>query len=915
MFGVLGGLLFWAVGALLPQGVAPGHGSLPPDPLALLAQAPAGATNPLRQSYELYRAGQLEAAATLLEATLATYEAQGDTLRTGVTLSNLALVQGQRGQWQRAYGAVERAIALLENHSDPRSPLLVAQSWTILGQLHLAQGAGDRALAAFQAATHRYEDQGETAAIVQSRIRQAQALQYQGFYRRAITEILSPLGTWLGSQPDSLIKAAGLQSLGEALLVADNTQAAIATLEEGLAVLNRLPPGGAEADTLAAQRAALYINLGNVARSRQETATALGHYATAAASPGPHRLRAQLNQLSLWAEQPPSPQTQALSQDLWTTVQQQPLTPEALGDRINLAHSLIALQTACPAVNCPALAWGDIDTLLQDTRTQAHTLGDRRAESYALGLTGTAALRRQQWQTARELTEQALVLATTANATDMTYRWYEQLGEVFERRGQPQRAIAAYQSAVNTLKRLRTDLLAVNPDLQFSFQKSVEPIHRKLVSLLISTYEDSTGSAPAPAALLAARDVIESLQQEELNNYLRAACLDLQEVQLDDITQAQATAVIYPILLPDRLATIVSYPGQGSLAAKQGEGNGPTLDPSRNQNPDQGETQGRDQETLSLYPVTVDLTEMEATLRELRQSLTNRISLAYRTPAQQVYDWVIRPLEADLAARGIDTLVFVLDGGLRNVPMAALFDGEQFLIEKYAIALTPGLQLLAPQPLLDTDLSTLAFGLSEAVTVNIPTTTRQVQFSRLPNVETELEQIQTLLPRTQVLINQEFTPDSFRAALANTRAPIVHLATHGQFSSNQNETFIVAAGGRTITIDDLTTALEATAANRDAAVELLVLSACETAAGDDRAALGLAGIAVRAGARSTLASLWQVDDVATSQLMTQFYTVLTTDRVTKAAALRSAQLAILADPRYRRHPYFWAPFVLVGNWL
>jgi CHAT domain-containing protein len=201
------------------------------------------------------------------------------------------------------------------------------------------------------------------------------------------------------------------------------------------------------------------------------------------------------------------------------------------------------------------------------------------------------------------------------------------------------------------------------------------------------------------------------------------------------------------------------------------------------------------------------------------------------------------------------------------------------------------------------------------VDVPIPNSDRVISFSPLPNVPTEIERISSLIPKTNVLLNEEFTPDSFRTALANASATVVHLATHGQFSSNSNETFIVSWEGQTITIDDLTVSLEATASNQDADVELLVLSACETAAGDDRAALGLAGIAVRAGARSTLASLWQVDDVATSQLMGSFYEELATQRVTKAQALRAAQRAILDNPRYRRHPYYWAPFVMVGNWL
>jgi len=140
------------------------------------------------------------------------------------------------------------------------------------------------------------------------------------------------------------------------------------------------------------------------------------------------------------------------------------------------------------------------------------------------------------------------------------------------------------------------------------------------------------------------------------------------------------------------------------------------------------------------------------------------------------------------------------------------------------------------------------------------------------------------------------------------------LATHGQFSSSRDQTFLLASDG-VIDIDQLAKALVARDNARTSAIELLVLSACETAIGDDRAPLGLAGIALKSGARSTVASLWKVNDAATSTLMQRFYQAVATRRVTKAVALQQAQKAILADPQFRSHPYYWAPFILVGNWL
>ncbi len=266
-----------------------------------------------------------------------------------------------------------------------------------------------------------------------------------------------------------------------------------------------------------------------------------------------------------------------------------------------------------------------------------------------------------------------------------------------------------------------------------------------------------------------------------------------------------------------------------------------------------------------------------------------------------MYDWLIRPAEADLAKSGVKTLVFVPDGALRNIPMAALRDRHQYLIEKYSIALAPSLKLLDPKPLQRRQLKALTVGLSEA---------RQ-GFAPLSNVPLELKQIQSEVSSV-VLLNQKFTSNAFQNQVESTNFPIVHIATHGQFSSKAEQTFILSWDDR-INVKQLDRILQPRNKS-NGAIELLVLSACQTAAGDKRAALGLAGIAVRAGARSTLATLWSVDDAATAELMNEFYRELANTTVTKAEALRRAQLKLIKNPQ-AQHPIYWAAYVLVGNWL
>jgi CHAT domain-containing protein len=492
---------------------------------------------------------------------------------------------------------------------------------------------------------------------------------------------------------------------------------------------------------------------------------------------------------------------------------------------------------------------------------QARTLQDSRAEAYALGELGHLYEHSTQWQEAKNLTEQAITIAQEINAPDITALLQWQLGRVLKQQDRTQEAIAAYSSAINIFKSLRQELVALTPDLQFSFTESVEPVYRELVALLLQF-------APNQTNLKQARELIEALQLAELDNFFREACLKAKPQRIDEIDPK--AAVIYPIVLPDRLAVIVAPPRQ----------------------------------PLFYYETKLAKTELEKVIEQLRLYLNphffdeDRLRLS-----QQLYNWLILPAETQLAQNKVETLVFVLDDALRSLPMAALHDGKQYLIEKYSIALTPGLQLLEPKAIAPKQLKALTAGLSES---------RQ-GFSALPAVEMEVNQIASEVS-SAILLNQNFTLDKLKAQINDTPFPIVHLATHGQFSSKAEQTFLVAWDGR-INVKDLNELLRERSKNISNPIELLVLSACQTATGDKKAALGLAGFAVRSGARSTLATLWKVNDESTAILMIGFYQKLAKNPgISKAKALRIAQLELLQKPQYQ-HPFYWAPFVLVGNWL
>jgi CHAT domain-containing protein len=804
-----------------------------------------------QQAQQLYETGQFDAAIALLNQLVETATTQGNNLARGMALRNLALVYQATGQLSEASATIS---ASLEELQPLDRSLEIAQALEVKGQIELKLGQAETALDTWKMATNLYRESSDISGLTRSQINQAQALKSLGLYRQAI-EQLTIASTFLETQPNTLIKANVLQSLGDAFRVIGNLDKSQELLQQSLTIAEQLSAGDAIA--------AASIGLGNTLRSQQKLSEASNLYKRAAevAQSESIAVQAQLNQLSASIDQNRLEIAQTLVSEIQSKLEELPWTQTTAYASINLAENLAKIQQKWPES-------GNHDRqaaeLLANAIQQAEILGDNRTRSYALGNLGHIYERQEKWADAQQLTEQALMLAQANRAADIAYQWQWQLGRILQVNGDRTGAILAYSQAVETLKVIRGDLVAISSEAQFSFRERVEPVYREFVSLLLEP-----GKEVSQDDLKTARKTIEALQLAELDNFFRDACLDAKPAQIDSVDPK--AAVIYPIILSDRLEVIAALPGQ----------------PLRN------------------YSTPLTKAEIEATISDAIKGLTSprlRGDLNnFLTPSKAAYNWLIRPIEADLAQSEVETLVFVLDGLLRRLPMSALSDGNDYLIQKYAVALTPGLQLLDTQSIASEDFQVFAGGLSEA---------RQ-GFSALPGVLSELTQIEKTVP-AQDLVNLDFTETNVRNLLNSSTFPIIHLATHGEFSSKAEDTFVLTWDDR-INASELENLLRRDSKHEDA-IELLVLSACRTAAGDDRAALGLAGVAVRAGAKSTVASLWYISDAATSVLMTQFYTELSKQTETKAESLRRAQEAVLQNDRFS-HPYFWAAFVLVGNWL
>lgn len=823
----------------------------------------------------LYDAGRYSEAVEVMRQAVQEYQKQGDTLKQAVALGNLSLSYQQLGQWSEAQQAISDSLRLqgvknlpvgektvsFSGASSPKKVL--AQTFVIQGRLLLSKGQAQEALQNWQQAEQLFVSANEPNGAIMAKLNQAQVLQVLGSYRPAI-KILEEVNATLKAEPDSVHKIVAFRSLGDALQLVGDLEKSRKALQQSLKIAQKL--------NHSTEIGASLFSLGNNARSDNQLQQASSYYSqTIQTSPSLlTRTQALLNQLSLTIETKKYTEAQAIIPRLQSQINQLPVSRTAIYAKINFAESLMKIGNGELGISLSPMN-NEVLTVLATAIKEARSIGDTRAQAYALGEMGKLYETTKQFRESQKLTEQALVISQSSNASEITYQLQWQLGRLLKNQGDINGAIKYYDAAVDTLQILRSDLVAVNQDVQFSFRESVEPVYRESVALLLQSQPEQ----PDVKILDRARQRIEALQLAELDNFFREACLQGQKVLLDKVVDRDnaTAAILYPIILPDTLQVIVKIPNQ----------------------------------QLKLYSTKISQGEVEKIVTQLRRNFTDPSALkVLKAQSQQVYNWLVKPVEEELAKTQVNTLVFVPDGVLRNLPLSALYDGEKYLVEKYAIALSPGLQLLDPKPIVKQKLNALTAGLS----------TPPPEFSNfapLPAIKAEFELIAKAGVTTTTLLDNKFTSKALEREVKDIPFNVVHLATHGKFSSRADDTFILAADGP-INVRQFDSLLRSRDQNRPEAVQLLVLSACQTAEGDKRAALGLAGVAIRAGARSTVASLWQIDDESTAIFVGSFYRELKDGQVSKAEALRRAQLQLLQHPNYRS-PSYWSAYVLIGNWL
>lgn len=715
-----------------------------------------------------------------------------------------------------------------------------------LASAYRESGNLTKAINHWEEAIKIYQIENNFDSLAKTLTDQAQAYLSQGNFRKAIKLLMAAIETAQKTKAGAT-ETVAWGALGNAMLGQSNYEEALSAYQKSLQLANTL--NSSEYTTIALN------NLVNAFESRSQRYFV---QAQSAESEGDTEVAAQLLELgnqdlgsaiqmanrALKQSKGGMPQVRALINLMRLSPRNEYQTQavallESLPDSRSKAYTIINFaETLDSSSKIKTLEWAN---------SVAKNIGDFRAQSFALGALGNIYELNSQFDKALKTTLSAQEAAQLNG--DSLYRWQWQAGRIHKATGNPQKAIAAYKSAIATLQSIRSDIVAASSDLQFDVRDEVEPVYRELMALLLDKGQVSE-----------ALGILDLLKLTELQDFFGDECLEVTQPTstFENIAKSNNEVLVYSIILEEKTYIVLRLP------------NG----------------------KLKSYPVALTAKQVQSEVEQFRFALEDPGKADYFKLSQKLYNLLIRPLEADLAGAKPSALVFINDGILRNIPMAALHDGNDFLIEKYPMYTALGFEVKHKQQPQKAQ-KVLIFGL----TVEIP------PFAELPNVNNETQIIQDILGGDRYL-NENFTLSNLQNEVQKENYPIIHIATHGKFSGTVESTFLQA-------FDEQIFLREFEEAIRKSknSIELLTLSACQTAAGDNRSTLGLAGVAVRNGVENVLASLWFINDANTVPLIKEFYNQLSQSNITKAEALRNAQMKLIANS----HPAVWSAFVLVSN--
>lgn len=789
---------------------------------------------------ELYQKGDFEHAVLAWEQAAALLNAEQETDTYLSTITHLANAYQAIGYHKRALSALEKTLPIVEKSSDPYTNALF---FNCFADLHLSLGEPGKALQYLEKGAiqaHSSKNPYIQASILNNI---GNVFVVYGNYPEALQAYEKCLGLMekFGDAPQ--LKSKILINIASVGFYMGDYEGAVAVLDNALLQIENLPDSHDKAKNL--------LSLGELFQQiRDRMSSAL------LASDD------NVEELEIF---PPAYTEAYLPDESAEFIEESEIFPVAryAYENMTLWYNLeIATKFENRLIKSASEAFNKAMRI-------AETLENPRIASYSCGYMGLLYENEGRYSDAVKLTRRAIFFAQQGHFPGILYFWQWQLGRIFKAQDNVEKAVNAYKDSISTLHPIRGELFRGLRIPQDTFNELIKPVYLGLAELLLEQAEKNGGES-ANHLRREARDTMELLKTAELQDFFKDECSTLMQSEITAPNRTSPhTALIYPIIFSEKLVLLLTLP-----------------------------------DGMKQVSVPIDSVSLNETVTRFRMQLQNRLNNRFLYQAEQLYDWIIRPIEEILTAREINTLIIAPDGVFRTIPISALHDGEHFLVETYAVGTIPAITLTGQK------LNLSGFGQGKILLSGL-SESRQ-GFSPLPSVSDELNDIKKIMGGRYVLKNNTFTIEHLTDEFRNNDYGIVHIATHGVFGGTPEESFLLTYDNR-LTMDGLE-GLIGLGRFRKNPVELLTLSACQTALGDERAALGLAGVAVKAGVRSAIATLWYVDDEATSLAIREFYRQLGTPGISKVKALQNAQKKLIAQIRYW-HPSYWAPFLLIGNWM
>jgi CHAT domain-containing protein len=602
---------------------------------------------------------------------------------------------------------------------------------------------------------------------------------------------------------------------------------------------------------------------------QKSTVVALQYYRQLSASTDPWiRAQAQLNELGLhtqistWAERPPeiSPDLARLQQLIEICNQpSQGLTPHQSWQQRFQLTSLLA------DLNSPK--WNKTAQLMaEDLHSQAQNQHSSKRIAQSGLVLSQIFLQSNQLAPVESTLTLSLERAKQLGDPGLVFAAQWALAQFYERQGNYGQQLGCLQAAVTVANQMGSSYLWASTHNKNGFNTAVEPVYRKLFTrLLESSKPDIPGSL----------EVFENLRQSQLETYLGCGRLGLQSISsiFSRQRQTENPSLVYLISSGKQLNVVFQDP-KGVYS-------------------------------LHRAPMVEVKSHLDTLLLNLQADSARTVpeSIILRDAAP-LYTLLIQPFASKIPSQG--SLVFIVDTELQGLPLGVLHNGKNYLNVDHPISLsTP--QSRQPRLMTSNQMKVLIAGIDQDAPAFKPN-----GLNSLPGVAEEIRAVRDIFRNNITLQNTGFNASALKQS-AQRGYPVMHIATHGVFTGDPDKT-VLFAWDKPISVRQVQEVFQTAARTAsESNLELLVLTGCELARGDWEAGLGLAGIGIQAGARSTLASLWKVDDTATTQFVQAFYKAVITGK-TKTEALQFAQQDLRASTKFS-HPYYWGGWVLLGSWL